>query len=300
MTTKNLSLAEYAMIPIAEIFGKNSGGVPMFASGSHPKFSIIDYTNIKKNQQVRVSGPQLTVDDARTSDALMSLFALAVTTISSSMGKHQGQWTLTSSWAAVAFEMGLRTSLSYAQKNKDRIELSLKKMLRTTFETGTIGFDLPGATGIGFSGTLIQALVIFSDDDERKVTGDFMVKLNPISNALLVQTPQGKLAESNYGQYAHLNRESARACTSDSAYQMLRRFSHQINAGESKTYSIDTIVDFCRGSNLTKQQRRHTRSTIIESGIPQIQKLVGWKVVKDKNMFTFTRAVKEKINKNKC
>jgi hypothetical protein len=57
---------------------------------------------------------------------------------------------------------------------------------------------------------------------------------------------------------------------------------------------IDSLVSFCRGSNLTATQRRHTRSTIIESGIPQIKKLPGWKVVRDKNAFTFTRPANKK------
>ena len=294
MSTKNLNLADFAMIPISEIFGMNSAGVPMFASSSHSQLTVADYINIKKNQQIRVTGPQLNVDDARASDGLLALFSLALTTKSSNMGMHQGQLTLVSSWSAVAEEMGLRISPSYTQKNKEKIEHSFKKMVNTNFQTGTVGFDLPGATGMKFNGSLIQTLLIFSSDDERKAAGDFMIKLNPVSNALLVQNDQGKLAESNYGQYAHLDRASARACSSDSAYLMLRRFSHQINAGKSKSYSLDALIAFTRGTNLTAQQRRHARATIIESGIPQIEKLVGWKVVRDKSMFTFTKPPKQK------
>lgn len=295
MLNPNDSLAEFAMIPNFENFGLSDSGVHMYSSGPQSEFTICYSTSPKLKQWTRTTGPQMNVDDARVRDALKALFHQASSTGSKSISIDKGQWALISTWGAVAKEMGLRGGASHSLKNELKIKSSFDKMLKTTYQTGDLGSDsAPGADGRSIGFCLIPAINIFKADHPLKESADFKIMLDPASCLLLTRNENGGLLVSNNGQYAHQDRVCARACTNDTAYLIHRRLSHQLKAGESKTYSIDSLASYCRGSNLTALQRRHTRSTIIESGIPQIQKLAGWKVVRDKNMFTFTRPKKEK------
>lgn len=295
MSKKNDGLAEFAMIPNFENFGVSDAGVQMFSSGPQSEFTSCYSTSRKLKQWTRSIGPQLNVDDARVRDAVKALFHHASSTGSKSITTYEGQWALISTWAAVAKEMGLRSGQWHSPKNELKIKSSIDKMFKTTYSTGTLGSDsAPGAIGTSLGFLLFPQIDVFEANSPLKISGDFKIMLDPVSCLLLNRDKDGRLLKTNNGQYAHQDRVCARACTNDTAYLIHRRLSHQLKAGESKTFTIDSLVSFCRGSNITAMQRRHTRSTIIESGIPQIKKLPGWKVVRDKNAFTFTRPANKK------
>jgi len=294
----------YCMAPHQFIFAQDSEGRSL--CDPTPVDMLLELTHINRatKQQINIVGKQVDGFDVKVFDAIHALFGASILGRDPLLGKDEDQWVLISTFDKLAKSIGIRSGPKIKLAVHDRLAASLKKFTTITYRIGTVGFDESSAAACHIeSFPLVGTLTIFDDAHEFKNQGDFLIKLNPISNKLQVLGEDGALLVSNYGQYSHLVRADALGCTNYSAYQILRRISHQVQMPKTQSTSIkdiqlDTLVAWCYGKGLTGQKLRNARYAVVNKGLTQIDALANWKVARSEisNVIRFERLAKPKIN----
>lgn len=293
---------EYCMSPYQFIFAQDSNGNSLCSpvEGSTP----IELTHICRStqQQINIIGKQIDGFDVKVFDTIHTLFSSSMLSRDPLQGTDADQWVLISSFDKIAKSMGIRNGPAIRDSVHNRLAASLKKFTAITYRISTIGFDAPTAAPCRIEPIpLVGTFEIFKDDHELKAHGDFLIKLNPLSNKLQVLNDDGQINKENHGQYSHLVRADALGCTNYSSYQILRRLSHQVQMPKTqhatvRDIQLDTLVAWCFGTGLTGQKLRNARHAVIKQGLPQIDALANWNVTRGENTntFRFSRLTKPK------
>ena len=290
------------MAPHQFIFAQDSEGRSLCDPTPGDKLLELTHVCHSTKQQIMIVGKQVDGFDVKVFDALHTLFGASILSRDPLLGTDEDQWVLISTFDKLAKSAGIRSGPAIKSSVHDRLATSLKKFTTITYRIGTVGFDESNAAACDIKSIpLVGTLTIFDNDHEFKSQGDFLIKLNPISNKLQLLDAAGGLLKSNHGQYAHLVRADALGCTNYSAYQILRRISHQVQMPKSQLSSVkdiqlDTLVAWCYGKGLVGQKLRNARYAVINKGLTQIDALANWNVTRGENTntFRFSRLAKPK------